>query len=221
MPGTGLHAAVKVAALRCLRGEQAPGDLAANLRVLAGFSPDARRQLWGVLGPTLGERREPGADDGVVAFAAVHHVQPAELSRALRACRFLLRAAARTDLSLEDFEADLELLLPPGPDPDSEETKVSVALRQLLRVGYPAALASLQREIVLASLADHGRVLLSADWRIDRIMSSERGEMGGVKVAVLTLEVQEGATKQRITIHALPDEVRMLRDLCTRLLSSS
>lgn len=221
MAGSGLHRAVTAPALRCLRGAEAPGDLAANLRVLAGFSPDARRQVWGVLGPTLAEKREAKADDAVIAFAAVHQVQAADLSRALRACRFLLRAAAKTDLSLEDFEADLELLVPPGVDPDSEESQASAALRQLLRVGYPAALASLQREIVLASLADHGRVLLSADWRIDRIMSSERGEMGGVKVAVLTLEVQEGPQKQRITIHALPDEVRALRDLCTRLLSSS
>jgi hypothetical protein len=221
MPPSGLHAAVTTPALRCLRGEHAPGDLAANLRVLAGFSPDARRQVWGVLGPTLGQKRDAGTDDAVVAFAAVHHVQAAELSRALRACRFLLRAAAKTNLSLEDFEADLALLVPPGPHPDSEETQASVALRQLLRVGYPAALASLQREMVLATLADHGRVLLAADWRIDKVMSSERGEMGGVKVAVLTLEVQEGPQKQRITIHALPEEVRTLRDLCTRLLSSS
>jgi len=59
--------------------------------------------------------------------------------------------------------------------------------------GYEAAKAFVRREIHQAALADHGKVVERVDWRVDQVVTSNRGEKLGVPVAVLTLSFRRGS----------------------------
>lgn len=193
--------------LKCLGGALAPPDMAPDLRRFAGLPQAAKRQLWHALGPSLAEPVPPDVERILDAFCARHGVPDDDLARVLKACRFLLRAAVRADLDAAAFGADVDAL-----SGGSDEIRV------VLLAGYDAAKALIRREIVKNTVLDHGKLLVGADWRLDRVVSSAHGSNIGAGVAVLTLRYREGDRQERLTLHVLPDALRELRDACDRLL---
>lgn len=127
--------------------------------------------------------------------------------RALKACRFLLREASRADLDAAAFAADVDAL-----------SGCSEEIRAILLAGYDAAKGLLRREILRKSLLDHGRLLVGVDWRLDQVLASGHGANLGTPVGVLTLRYRDGERQERLTLHALPEVLRELRDACDRLL---
>jgi hypothetical protein len=187
-------------ALPSLGGKPAPDGLGDDLRAVLRLPDAARAKLWSVLGPCLTESLSADAEAKLDAFCRAHRLEREQLARPVNGCRFLLREAARCGADRATFASDLRTLC----DDDS--------LEQLLLAGYDAACQLVRQEILQSTLADHGRLLVGMEWRVDAIQASSRGPKMRVPVAILTLRFREGEKTERITLQVLPDMLRQLRE---------
>jgi hypothetical protein len=192
--------------LRCLGGKPAPPDLASDLRALERLPPAARVALWSVLGPSLPEPLAPEVEGMLDAFCRTHRLKRDDLARPLKACRFLLREAASANVPHGTFVEDLRALC--GTD---------AAIEQLFAAGYDAACKVVRQEVLQGTLADHGKLLLGVDWRLDSVLASSRGSKMRVPVALLTLRYREGDQTRRITLQVLPETLRQLTQTLTEI----
>ena len=179
--------------LRCLGGAAAPGELRRDLALLSRLSESARAHYWQALGPSLVEPVPPELERRLDVFCAEHHAEPAELAPAIKACRALLRGAARHGVDRRGFLADLEALGVDGP---------SVAL---LVAGFERAVGGLRRDAARRAIGGHGAVLTGVDWRVDRVMDTKEARGLGIDVAVVTLRYRDATGDKTLTLHALPD----------------
>lgn len=193
--------------LYCLGGGEAPAELGADLRVLAQLPPEALQRLWQVLAASLGETIPRETEELVEVFCAAYKVEEEALGRAVKACRFVVREAARRDVPAGALAQDLERLCPGD-----------TLVRDLVLAGYEPAKQHLRREILKAALADHGKLLVGLNWRLDSVQASERGVKLQMPVALLTLHYREGTEAGRVTVQVLPDMVSELKTACEKLL---
>ncbi len=192
--------------LRCLQGKPVPADLAGDLRALTRLPPAARAALWSVLGPSLTEPLAPEVEGMLDAFCRAQRLRRDDLARPVKACRFLLREAAGADVPRATFVEDLRALC--GRDD---------AIEQFFVAGYDAACKVVRQEVLQGTLADHGKLLLGVDWRLDSVQASNRGSKMRVPVALLTLRFREGEQTQRITLQVLPETLRELTQTLTEI----
>lgn len=206
-PTTGRAAGDEAAVcLRSLQGKPAPTNLATDLRELTRMPEAARAALWSVLGPSLAEPLTAEAEGLLDAFCRTHRLRRAELSRPVKACRFLLREAARANLERAAFVQDLRALC--GPDE---------LIERFLVAGYDVACQVVRQEILQGTLADHGKLLMAVDWRLDSVQASSRGAKMRIPVAMLTLRYREGDQARRITLQVLPETLRQLTQALAEL----
>src|ERR1700679_2929844 len=92
------------------KGKSTPRGLAADLRGLTRLPEAARAALWSVLGPCLAEPISTEAEAMLDAFCRTHRLRREDLGRPLKACRFLLREAARANVERTAFVRDLRAL---------------------------------------------------------------------------------------------------------------
>jgi hypothetical protein len=194
--------------LYCLGGGAAPPDLGADLARLARLPTEALAKIWQVLGPSLAERIAPETGQLLDVFTAAYRIDADDLALALKACRFVIREAARLDAPAGAVADDLDRLCPGAP-----------LVREILLAGYESAKAQIRHEILRSALADHGKLLVSLNWRVDAIQASERGMKLGLPVSILTLHYREGAETGRVTLQVLPDMLAELRRVCEQILS--
>jgi hypothetical protein len=192
--------------LRCLRGKPTPPGLANDLRGLTRLPDVARDALWSVLGPCLAEPLAAEADGMLDAFCHTHGLHRDDLARPIKACRFLLREAARGNVARATFVQDLRALC--GKDD---------AIEQFFVAGYDAACKVVRQEVLQGTLADHGKLLMGVDWRVDSVQASNRGSKMRVPVALLTLRYREGDETKRITLQVLPETLRQLREALSEI----
>jgi hypothetical protein len=193
--------------LHCLAGSEAPAGIVDDLHRLAGLPDSARRHFWEALGPCLGEVLAPEMEARLDQFCLAHGAAGRDVARAIKACRFLLRSAACTDLSRDLFAQDLTRLEADPP-----------VLGPILLPGYDTAKARIRAEILRETLGDHGKLLEGIDWRLDSLAASSRGDKLRAPIATLTFRYQEGGRKDRITLHVLPETLQELKRICDRLL---
>lgn len=193
--------------LHCLGGGQAPPDLGADLLRLVRFPSEALEKLWQVLVPCLAETLLPETEQLLDMFCAAYKVDDDDLAQAVKACRFVIRGAARLDLPEGALAADLEALCPAEP-----------RVKAIVLAGYAPAKEQLRREILMAAVADHGKLLVGVNVRLDTIQASERGARLQLPVAVLTLHFREGAGAGRVTLQVLPDMMDQLRSSLEQVL---
>jgi hypothetical protein len=194
--------------LCCLDGEAAPPELAGDLRRVLDLPAEALRRFWHVLGPSLGEPLPREAEPLLDGYCRAYHLDERALAHAVKACRFLLREAARRDLPRADFAADVAALAPDAP-----------VLADVLLAGYEKARVEVRRELLGKALSAHGNLLVGLDWRVDTVESSDRGARLKAPVALLTLRYQEGSEARRLTLQVLPDMLAELEDTCRRIRS--
>jgi hypothetical protein len=192
--------------LHCLGGLPAPAEIGADVALLTTLPPLARRQLYRVLGPCLGEPVPSSIDAQMDQFCREHAVDADVLARAIKAGRFLLRQAAMQDLREAELAEDLARLGDGGE------------IRAMLAPGYDMAKAAIRAEIERGSLVDHGKVVERVDWRMDSVTASNRGENLGLTVAVLTLTYREGARQGQVTVQLQREALTELRAMCDRIL---
>lgn len=194
-------------ALRALDGGAPPPGLAGDLRSLSALPASVCASLWDVLGVNLGAQITEEAKAAVDAFCEARRVRATDLMAPVKACRYLIRQAARRNLNVDDFRNDVRLLCGEG----------SVVEAHL--VGwYELALPMLRQEFVSAALAAHGKLAIGVDWRLDGILMSQEGENLGVPVAMLTFRYLEGDEKKRITLQFVPEVIRELHAICEKML---
>lgn len=198
--------------LNCLDGEKAPEAIGADLRLLASLPEAARLRFWDALGPALSDPVPDSIDTTLDAFTRTHEVHPTVLGRMLKASRFLVREACARNLDRARFEEDVVRLC--GGALSAE----AVVVAPILLSRYEAARTSLCAIAFRASVADHGYVLHSVEWRIDSVLASSRGNAGGTRVAVLTLGYGQGNEEKKLTLNVTPDKLEELRNACERML---
>jgi hypothetical protein len=195
-------------ALHSLGGEAAPPDLGGDLRRLLRVSPEGLGKLWQVLGPCLGDKLTDETEKLLDVFCSAYGVKDDDLGRAIKACRFLIQAAAKLDVPRERFGDDLALLCPDAP-----------VIQQVLLAGYEPIKRQLRQAAAMAAVLGHGKAVVNAEWRIDTIETSERGGRIRVPVTMLTLHYREGTEVGRVTLQLLPDVLEKLKAMCEASLS--
>lgn len=193
--------------LHCLGGAEAPPGIGADLQILMRLPESARASIWEALGPSLVEPLPADLEARLDRFCGAHGASGSDLARALKASRFLVREASALDLSRALFAEDLAALSG-GPD-----------VGALLLPGYETAKAFVRRDIVRRALADHGKLLVDVEWRVDTITASGHGAKLRAPVAILTLQVQEGERQERVTLQVLPSTLEQLRKICDQILT--
>jgi COMM domain len=193
--------------LQCLGGNSASAELLAGWRRVLGV-PEAQLERF-TAALQLGVR-EPAADgSGVLQdLAAATGIATDDLAVALTSCGFLLRQAARLDLDAEVFAADLARLGPGGPG--------SGAAAAALSALYETCKAPLRQQGVNDALADHGKLLVGLNWRVDKIAASDRGLQLDADVVFLTLVYRDGGSRERITLQLTPTSLQALKSFCNR-----
>jgi hypothetical protein len=193
--------------LHALGGGDAPPELGDDLRRLLRMPPEAIGKFWQALGPCLAEQLSEETERLLDVFCAAYRLSDDDLARAIKACRFLVQAAAKLDVPAEQLGEDLDRLCPGAP-----------IVKELLLAGYEPAKAKIRQAIIMAALVDHGKVLIGARWRMDTIDASERGVKLRLPVAMLTLHYREGGETGRITLQVLPDMMGELKAICAEVL---
>jgi hypothetical protein len=192
--------------LRCLAGGAAPPDLAGHLAKLLALPEGARREIWKAIDAALADVIDKDADRALDAFCARHGLRDDELASVMKACRFLLRAAAQTNATKAEFGDDVDALT--GSDP---------IVRDVLLAGFDRAKAHVRQAILRGTLEDHSKLVVDVGWQLERIVASDRGERMDVGIAALTFRYREGGADKRITLHLLPESVKALAAACQRL----
>lgn len=199
--------------LHCLGGREAPHGIAADLCVLARLSDRARAHFWDALGPSLAEPLPASIEATLHDFMTAFDVREADLARAIKASRFLVREACARGVDAAHFEDDLVRL---AGGPRSPEAAV---VAPILLLGYGAARSAMRAAMVESTISDHGASLVSIEWRVDSILSSSRGDALDAKTAILTLGYKRGSHEERLTLHVSAPKLEELRLACERMLA--
>ena len=186
--------------LRCCQDTPAPPAVLEGWKCFLRLPKGGVENIWDVLAPALLQPANPNTKTMVEAFCREHAIEEAVLIAALNGCGFLIERASALDLGIEAFREDIGAL----SDGDSGREEVVLAR-------YDAIKARLRKGIIQQSLADHGKVLVGLDWRLDTVSASDRGAQLNTTVVFLTLRYLEGSETQRITLQLTPDALRDLK----------
>ena len=192
--------------LNCFGGGPAPPPVSDGFRRLIAMPEPVREGFWGLLEPVLREPGDLGHQDRLSGFCHQFELPEAPVLEAIQACDTLLHQAAAFDLDRDGFGQDLTALsglFPQGLDPLLDQ--------------YDTMRSELRARLVQETLADHGKVLLGLDWRVDNIVSSDRGIGLEGTVVLLTLRYREGDRVDRVTLQLTPDSLAELKRFTGRI----
>jgi len=188
--------------LACLGGAPAPPELAADLQALGDLPEQARLSIWRAVEPILPDPVPQSATSLLESLAQELAIEAGQLARVASAIRALYRFAARMDLPPADFESDLRAL-----SGDRAEGIVPIVMQTA-----ELARAPIQPELLQKTVSAHGKVLTSADWRLDVVTSSNLGRGMKLPLVTLTLHYEEHGTRSAVTLQVLPSVLRRLKE---------
>lgn len=192
--------------LRCLNGHPAPTPVAEGWRRFLQFPAAARSGFWDVLDPAIKDPANPRNMQRVQDFCNDHGLEKEEALAAVQSCDFLLRQAIVLNLTKQEFSQDLSAL---------SEDRLEEA--EIISSHYDSVKTELRNAIIQMSLADHGKVLVGMDWRVDNITASDRGTQLDTSVVFLTLRYRDGDRLGRITLQLTPEALNQLKQFTDRL----
>jgi hypothetical protein len=192
--------------LASLSGVEPPESLIREIRFVLDLPEGTVRTFWFLLSLALHDDPPDDLKQHIERSSKEHDVEPDLMAGALRGHRFLLREAARRNVTKEDYAADLATL---AGDPGQAER-----LQALLLPGFDLAMERVKQEIIGAGVADHGKVLTGVKWRVDAMLASDRGSAEQRRIGMLTLIYREGRRGDRITLQVQPDGLQALYEAC-------
>lgn len=192
-------------ALHCFGAQPAPTIVAEGWRRLAAFPPAAREPFYLLLASILLQPASPGHQNHIAMLGQQHGIAPDDLLAAIRCCELLLKQAAALDLNEAQFRQDLEALGGPAE------------LSDFILARFPETRHLLRRQILMDSLAAHGKVMTDLEWRLDQVLHSSKGNRLGTEIVLLTLHYQEGRTPGAVTLQLTRETAQLLRRFCDRL----
>lgn len=193
--------------LHCFAGAAPPQEIIEGIKYMGKLPERGIQQIWPLIEASLQTPDASGNNDLLRWFCEQQTLDPTLVMTAVRCLDLMLRQAAALDLSSEAFREDIEILW-------ADDS----AVVQLLLPRYAAVHAWLRQRIVEDTLADHGKVLVALDWRLDQVHASHRGTSINTPVAFLRLNYREGEEPRQISLQLTPDTVRTLRNVCNELL---
>ncbi len=199
------HASHEPIKLNCLKGQPAPPIVMAGWKRLIRFSEQARKAFWNLLAPVLLMPDQADNQNLITLFCKEHEIAPDAVLAVVGCCEVLLKQAAALDLTVEAFRQDLLSLSDDGAD-----------LADFVSERYPEAKKELRQKILMASLADHGKVMTDLAWRLDKVQHSSKGNHLNTDIVLLTLHYREGQSPGTITLQLTRETARMLRHFCDR-----
>jgi hypothetical protein len=191
--------------LKCCHGHPAPAPVVDGWRQFLQFPESAGKAFWSLLGPVLFDPANPANKQRIDAFSKQHVLGEETLAAAIHSCGFLLRQAASLDLDAAEFKQDLASLS--GEDQSGAQAMIDQ---------YQDAKAGLRKLLVQESLADHGKVLVGMDWRMDTISASSRGAKLDTAIVLLTLKYRDNNRIERTTLQLTPEAIRELKRFTDR-----
>jgi len=193
------------APLRCLLGRGASEPLLEGWRCYQRLPPEVQRDVWDLVASGIARPADPGFQSRIRALCDQHGLDEAGVLPAVQACGFLLGQAVALDLSEGDFRSDLIVLADESAD----------GLEAILP-RYPVLKTALREAMMIGTLADHGKVLVALDWRVDRVSSSNRAAQLEADVVFLTLKYREGEEICRVTLQVTTQGLQDLRAFLER-----
>jgi COMM domain len=191
--------------LQCLSGDAAPQPVQEGWQGLMQFPEDSRPGFWELLGSIVMEPNDPSYQERLETFCQTNKLEHPAVMRALQACDFLLRGATALNLDSDLFRQDLMAL----------SNSVEIVPDELLE-RYQSVQPHLRNRLVESTLTDHGKVLSGLDWRVDNVLSSDRGAQLNSTVVYLTLRYQDGDDLDRITLQLTPSALQQLKAFTDR-----
>ena len=192
--------------LHGLGGNAAPPPLVNGWRWLLGFPKPAGDAFWSLLRAALLEPPVPDLQQRVEAFCEEHALPEEQVVGAVQACVMLLRQASALDLDRERFGQDLAALSA------GERDESAILLGK-----YDEVKGEIRQRMVGETLIDHGKVLVGLDWRVDNLVSSDRGVALNATVVFLTLRYRDGDRMERVTLQLTPDALKELKQFTERI----
>jgi hypothetical protein len=192
--------------LNCFTGQTAPPLVLEGWRQLAAFPAASREPFWLLLAQVLMQPGSPTNPNLVAMLCKQFTIEPQAMLAAIGCCESLFKQAAALDLSEAQFRQDLEAL---GGAPYD--------LIQFIQARFPEAKQVLRRQILMDSLAAHGKVMTNLEWRLDQVMHSSKGNHLSTEIVLLTLHYQEGRNQGTVTLQLTREAAQMLRRFCERL----
>lgn len=179
-----------------------------DLAKLGAFPHAARADLWGLLGPSLGEVIPDRISSEIVGFAEAHGVDPVDVAHVLKAWRATLRTAIRDGVVASELVAQLE-----------RELEGASWIEPFLRAGFEPATEQLGREAASLTTFDHGPVLVGSRWRVDMVTASDRGapHASSSHIGFVTLRYRDAAGDRTISLQTTPAELDELLQNLTLL----
>lgn len=192
-------------AFNCFGGQTAPSIVVDGWHRLAAFPPAAWEPFWLLLAPVLLQPGSPTHQNLIAMLGQQYSIAPDAMLAAIRCCELLLKQAAALDLTEAQFRQDLESLGGPAELTGFIQARFSET-KQLLR-----------RQILMDSLAAHGKVMTDLEWRLDNVLHSSKGNRLGTEIVLLTLHYLEGRTPGSVTLQLTREAAQMLGRFCDRL----
>jgi hypothetical protein len=198
------------ATLHALAGRPTPSQLIDDAKSASKLTSGSVEHLWDVLDPCLTQAMSPTLAAEISAFCLRYEVAEADLGRAIRAARTLLREAASVDLGLAELTQDVGALFG-----DNAELCAALVSR------YSATKARLRQVLFLNTLLAHGAVLDDVDWRLDYVAATTDAPKLLMPVALLTLSYRDHGDQRRLTLQVTNDQLQKLKLICEALLNPS
>ena len=177
-----------------------PAPVADGWRALLELPAQAVDGLWPLIQVALFVPNDPANPDRLKSFAHEHEVAEPQVLAAIRTSEYLVRKAAARGLDTAAFRRDLEAI--------SDGNRLGI---DLLAPRYAGMREQVRAKILEDSLADHGPVLLGLEWRVDRMIDTNRGNGFNDEVVFLTLRYRHGDDLERMSLQVPPDGMDTLK----------
>ncbi|TVP58346.1 MAG: hypothetical protein EA351_03865 [Gemmatimonadales bacterium] len=191
--------------LHSLQGEPVPQAVQHGWTQLNQMPTGAQQGFVDLLTESLRGEEEAALAQSLAHFAERYGIEQEIAFAALKAVQFLLARAAALDLDPKRFGEDLQALAPDDTGGLRVIGSRYLPLKEQIRQG-----------LLIQSLADHGKVLVGLDWRVDTLTASDRAVGLDSRVVFLTLRLQDADGTERTTVQLTPASVKMLQQFCRR-----
>ena len=191
--------------LAMCRGHEGPTAVIEGWKSYLSLPSELQLRLWQVVLPGILTPGDPTNQARVEAFVNEDAVLPEQSAGMINAGGFVLTQACAQDLSPEALRHDLHLL----SDGEAEGSAILLSV-------YGTEKQRVREAFLRQTLADHGNVLVSLDWRIDQVSASNRGARLEAPVVFLTLAYITGEERRRISLQVTPEGLRDLRQFLSQ-----
>ena len=196
--------------LVAFNGGPAPAVILSAWESYCGFDELARRELPSLLHGVLEGPEDPANNGRFKAFCGHFGISSDVLGGVVQGLNQLIGQASALGLEPDALHQDLLSL---GSSLHSNPSSIAEPIVQLYTVVQPR----LRARLVDETLAEHGRLLIGVDWRVDELKISDRGVGLDTSVMHLTLRYREGDETSRVSFQLVPEMARRLRDVCSRV----